>query len=42
MTEEGVIRKALFEDNVRDFQGDNSVNYEIEETIQMTLPSLYC
>ena len=34
MTEEGVIRKSLFEDNVRDFQGDNNVNAEIEETIE--------
>jgi hypothetical protein len=33
-TGEGVIRKSLFEDNVRDFQGDNNVNIEIEETIK--------
>ena len=30
----GVIRKSLFEDNVRDFQGVNNVNSEIEETIE--------
>jgi hypothetical protein len=34
MTDEGVIRKSLFEDNVRDFQGINNVNTEIEETIE--------
>ncbi len=33
-TEEGIIRKTLFNDNVRDFQGDNSVNSEISKTIQ--------
>jgi hypothetical protein len=32
-TEEGVIRKSLFDDNVRDFQGINSVNCDIERTI---------
>lgn len=32
-TEDGVIRKSLFEDNVRDFQGENQVNTEIENTI---------
>src|SRR3954468_1015152 len=30
----GNIRKPLFYDNVRDFQGDNSVNVEIKETLQ--------
>lgn len=34
MTEEGTIRKSLFDDNVRDFQGDNSVNTEIFTTIE--------
>ncbi|WP_343703978.1 AIPR family protein [Chitinophaga sp.] len=33
-TEEGVIRKSLFDDNVRDYQGENTVNNEIFETIQ--------
>jgi hypothetical protein len=33
-TDEGVIRKSLFDDNVRDFQGDNSVNTEIFATIE--------
>ena len=32
-TDEGVIRKSLFEDNVRDYQGPNSVNEEIRETL---------
>ncbi|MBF8280168.1 MAG: hypothetical protein HW385_1600, partial [candidate division NC10 bacterium] len=32
--EDGMIRKALFDDNVRDFQGDNSVNLEISKTIE--------
>ena len=30
----GNIRKPLFYDNVRDFQGDNAVNREIEQTLQ--------
>ncbi len=30
---EGLIRKSLFDDNVRDFQGDNSINGEIGKTI---------
>lgn len=33
-TDEGVIRKSLFDDNVRDFQGENSVNSEILATIR--------
>lgn len=33
-TEDKVIRKSLFNDNVRDFQGVNSVNLEIDRTIQ--------
>lgn len=32
-TKEGIIRKSLFDDNVRDFQGDNSINSEINATI---------
>lgn len=30
----GNIRKPLFYDNVRDFQGDNPVNHEMKETLQ--------
>lgn len=33
-TEDGVIRKSLFNDNVRDFQGINPVNSEIYDTIE--------
>lgn len=33
-TDDGIIRKTLFNDNVRDFQGDNSINSEIAETIK--------
>lgn len=33
-TTEGVIRKSLFDDNVRDYQGENTVNTEILETIK--------
>ena len=32
-TNDGIIRKTLFNDNVRDFQGDNTVNTEIYNTI---------
>lgn len=32
-TDDNVIRKSLFDDNVRDYQGTNNVNTEIEETI---------
>ncbi len=32
-TEDDSIRKALFNDNVRDFQGKNSVNKEIHQTL---------
>ncbi|MEF7439006.1 AIPR family protein [Paenibacillus lautus] len=32
-TEDGVIRKSLFNDNVRDFQGETAINEEIEKTI---------
>lgn len=35
-TEDGVIRKSLFNDNVRDFQGANPVNSEILSTILST------
>lgn len=33
--EEGGIRKTLFFDNVRDFQGDNEVNKDIETTLSV-------
>ncbi|MCB0399639.1 MAG: AIPR family protein [Winogradskyella sp.] len=33
-TEDGIIRKSLFNDNVRDFQGINPVNSEIFDTIK--------
>ena len=33
-TEDGVIRRSLFDDNVRDYQGVNTINSEIEETIK--------
>jgi hypothetical protein len=32
-TEDGLIRKSLFDDNVRDYQGENNVNTEIFDTI---------
>lgn len=32
-TAEGIIKKSLFNDNVRDYQGFNSVNSEIHKTI---------
>jgi hypothetical protein len=33
-TPDGLIRKSLFNDNVRDYQGDNGINTEISSTIQ--------
>lgn len=33
-TPDGLIRKSLFDDNVRDYQGDNNINTEISNTIQ--------
>lgn len=33
-TDDGIIRKSLFNDNVRDFQGLNPVNLEIENTVR--------
>jgi hypothetical protein len=32
-TEDGIVRKNLFTDNVRDFQGDTTINLEILQTI---------
>jgi len=34
-TPDGLIRKSLFDDNVRDYQGDNSINNEIGNTIKV-------
>lgn len=34
-TNDGLIRKSLFDDNVRDYQGDNGINNEINNTIQI-------
>jgi hypothetical protein len=34
LTHEGTLFRGLFFDNVRDFQGDNEVNIEIQETIE--------
>lgn len=39
-TEDGIIRKSLFNDNVRDFQGLNPVNSEIHDTIKNTPENL--
>lgn len=35
-SEEGIIRKALFNDNVRDYQGNTEINDEIYKTLQTT------
>lgn len=32
-TPDGLIRKSLFDDNVRDYQGDNNINIEISNTL---------
>ena len=32
-TNDGLLRRNIFEDNVRDYQGDTTVNHEIHETI---------
>lgn len=37
----GNIVRGLFYDNVRDFQGENPVNHEIEETLQSTAQQLF-
>lgn len=34
--ENGEIRKSVFYDNARDFQGDNAVNHEMSDTIATT------
>ncbi len=33
-TNENLIRKTLFEDNVRDYQGETSINSEMEQTLK--------
>lgn len=33
-TDDGLLRKNIFEDNVRDFQGDTTINQEIANTIK--------
>lgn len=40
--DEGDVRKTLFFDNVRDFQGDNDVNKDIERTLVSTEASHFC
>ncbi|MFI6304122.1 AIPR family protein [Amycolatopsis thailandensis] len=40
--DDGDIRKTLFFDNVRDFQGDNDVNQDIERTLQSDEASRFC
>jgi hypothetical protein len=40
--DEGDIRKTLFFDNVRDFQGDNEVNRDIERTVTSSEASHFC
>lgn len=37
----GNIVKGLFYDNVRDYQGDNSVNHEIDETLKSPAQQLF-
>ena len=37
----GNIVRGLFYDNVRDFQGDNPVNHEIDETLKSTAKHLF-
>lgn len=39
--ETGAILKGLFYDNVRDFQGDNPVNKEIDDTLRSTDKGLF-
>ena len=40
--EEGEIRKALFYDNVRDFQGDIDVNADIRKTLRSSDRKRFC
>lgn len=34
LTDNGVLRRNLFEDNVRDYQGDTTINQEIRNTLE--------
>lgn len=34
ISEDGLLRKGIFDDNVRDFQGETTINNEIRETIE--------
>lgn len=34
VSEEGIIRQSLFDDNVRDYQGDTNINQDIFDTIK--------
>ncbi len=34
ISSEGLLRKNLFSDNVRDYQGDTTINYEILDTVK--------
>lgn len=40
--DEGEIRKALFYDNVRDFQGDVDVNEDIRRTLRSPDSKRFC
>lgn len=40
--ENGEIRKSVFYDNVRDFQGDNPVNNEMSETVRSAPDKFIC
>lgn len=40
--DDGDIRKTLFFDNVRDFQGENDVNQDIDRTLQSEEASRFC
>ena len=35
LNESGTLRKTIFNDNVRDFQGDTNINNEIKKTIEL-------
>ncbi len=40
-TQDGLIRRSLFNSNVRDYQGSTNVNIDIEESLQTT-PEKFC
>lgn len=35
-TDDGILRRYIFEDNVRDFQGNTEINKDIKQTIRET------